>query len=305
MDKGKTDRRVIFGVLAGAIFLFLLIQNNKKERMERIRENEKQKIEKQQEDFTRQRERRKIETEKNNQLLQKALALADSSLFLESFKIISELPDSIVNKDLMYMVVRGSLPIAITQLDYRKASSLNYYMKREFMDSSYVDVIENLSQYRKLKGQYKDEEDEISSIKNHQKALDDRRSWIYQNLLRGVIVKKWADDIYECNRGHGGSLFILKTTETIFESPGRFSLIAEKVGTEVVELTNGFSKTVIVWREIGDPRTEMRLVQEGEEESRKNLTIAKGKSDSLKRELNQVKKRFLKSAKTANVKVKL
>ena len=241
-------------------------------------------------------ERIRLETEANHRSLQRAISLADSSLHLEAYDLLIELPDSIIKAE-MPRVISGAMSQAIARLDAQKASSIQSHFLYDHKDSSYVGIIEDLESYQEIKSKLEQLNRDKANLISSRRELRELEQRVIESVIRGVIVKKWENNVYECKSLNGNTLFILKTIFTEFKSTGTFVMQAEKTGTEIVELTNGFTKEVSIYTESGiDPYVEIESIRQEIVEINNQISEEKKIIKRLEKELKTAKSTLSRSA---------
>ena len=211
--------------------------------------------------------------ESNADQLATSRALVDSGEFVAAYKILEGLPDSLLLEHEMENVIERGLRQAITDLDIKSADALLVPFLMRTQDSSYVQAVKALKTYsnvtRQLNKMYRD----TASV-----AQEFRDLASSSHPMRGYIVQKMSDYLYECRYLEGGynigsdlrwvperlsrRMFLLQTVTTVFSSKGSFSLYVIDGDTRSVKMTNGFTEEVQVLIEDTEAVRRNRLREE-------------------------------------------
>ena len=204
--------------------------------------------------------------EYNAKRLATSRALVDSGEFVAAYKIMERLPDSLLLDHEMKNVIEPGLRQAITGLDAMSANTLLASFLMRTQDSSYVQVVKALNTYSNVTEQlskvYRDTAYAAQELRDMGRA---------RYPMRGYIVQKISDYLYECRHLEGWSpervsrrVFLLKTVTTVFTSKGRFALYLRDGGTRSLKMTNGFTEEVQVLIEDTEAEGKNRLREKKE-----------------------------------------
>ena len=208
--------------------------------------------------------------ESNADQLAISRALVDSGEFVAAYKILEGLPDSLLLEHEMENVIELGLRQAITERDIKSADALLVPFLMRTQDSSYVQAVKALKTYSNVTKQLNKMYRDTASV-----AQEFRDLASSSRPMRGYIVQKMSDYLYECRYLEGGynigsdlrwvperpsrRMFLLQTVTTVFSSKGSFSLYVIDGGTRSVKMTSGFTEKVQVLIEDTEAARRNRL----------------------------------------------
>ncbi len=288
---------VIVGMLCLLVVIIVANESHKKREAERLAERERQVQEQKEREAERaaalKRQVQKQKEASNMRQLAQARALVDSGQFKPAYKMMIELPDSLVRHE-REDIRKRALRQALVALDIETANALLAASRTQ--DSSYVQAVQALDAYssidKKLHEIHRDTLYLSEEIPRLREELRSRRK------TTGYIVKRFADDLYECRytgltssdfwlRGAQprilNEIFLLVTVQTAFTSKGHFALYLKEGGTRTIETVDGFTKTVDVLIEDTEAESEI-------EQDKAWLKEAQGEWKQMREKILQIKK---------------
>ena len=133
-----------------------------------------------------------------------------------------------------------------------------------------IEAVRELEEHRRKRSEAEAEREslhnEIVSTREHLASSLRERERLLEtySALQGTIVRDLGGGDYEIQDTFGGTA-ILETTETVFTTRGRFSMLVRDRGTEWVTLRNGRQAQVRIYRESADGEAQIRAaVRRGE-----------------------------------------
>ena len=280
---------VIVGILCLLVVIIVANESHKKREAERLAERERQVQEQKEREAERaaalKRQAQKQKEASNMRQLAQARALVDSGQFKPAYKMMIELPDSLVRHE-REDIRKRALRQALVALDIETANALLAASRTQ--DSSYVQAVQTLDAYSSI-------DKELHEIHRDTLYLSEEIPRLKEELRRrrktpGYIVQRFSDSLYECRyigstpytfwrnglkqesirASVSDKIFLLVTVETAFTSKGHFALYLKREGTRTIETVDGFTKTVDVLIEDTEAESEIEqdkaLLKEAQEE---------------------------------------
>ena len=228
--------------------------------------------------------------------------------------MMTELPDSLVKHE-REDTRKRALRQALVALDAETANALLTASRTQ--DSSYVQAVQALDAYSSIdKELHEIHRDTLYLSEEIPRLREELRS---HRKTTGYIVKRFADDLYECRytgltssdfwlRGAQprvlNEIFLLVTVQTAFTSKGHFALYLKEGGTRTIETVDGFTKTVDVLIEDTEAESEIEQDKAWLKEAQEEWKQMREKIPQIKKSKREACKQLMKATRALGLSAK-
>lgn len=309
---------VIVGILCLLVVIIVANESQKKREAERLAERERQVQEQKEREAERaaalKRQAQKQKEASNMRQLAQARALVDSGQFKPAYKMMIELPDSLVRHE-REDTRKRALRQALVALDIETANALLTASRTQ--NSSYVQAVQALDSYSSIdKELHEIHRDTLYLSEEIPRLREELRS---RRKTTGYIVKRFSDDLYECRyTGLTSSdfwlrraqprvlneIFLLVTVQTAFTSKGHFALYLKEGGTRTIETVDGFTKTVDVLIEDTEAESEIEQDKAWLKEAQEEWKQMREKIPQIKKSKREACKQLMKATRALGLSAK-
>ena len=306
---------VIVGILCLIVIVIVANESHKKREAEQAAERERQVQEQKEREAERAAAlKRQAQKQKEASQLAQARSLVDSGQFKPAYKMMIELPDSLVRHE-REEIRKRALRQALVALDIETANALLAASRTQ--DSTYVQAVQALDAYSSIdKELHEIHRDTLYLSEEIPRLREELRS---RRKTTGYIVKRFSDDLYECRytgltssdfwlRGAQprvlNEIFLLVTVQTAFTSKGHFALYLKEGVPRTIETVDGFTKTVDVLIEDTEAESEIKQDKAWLKEAQEEWKQMREKIPQIKKSKREACKQLMKATRSLGLSAK-